>query len=304
MRTNGQSIAPAGETAGQADTHNHDNHIDPQYIKDADAEDCYANIDHDAMNKYAMEPWAHCKDAVGSFMSLRYYQREEFRSKLEPGDRQRVDHESTRLSEARRNFESNPKNEVLLKELHNCGEKWKAAVAMKTAIDKEPGKSREKQDEWSNHQPRSPKIGGTGWPNPLRTPVSRDQNTNGQQAANVPAANLVRGRVDEQAESNSESFEPDPYYGFKAYAIYFKKSKNGSYTRHDHPSDKFSEGPGSKKAKWPNQKILIRDLLQSTEGSPLMEPCEKDHIRYFHFPANNMGWIEVRLAPLFNSKDK
>jgi len=45
---------------------------------------------------------------------------------------------------------------------------------------------------------------------------------------------------------------------------------------------------------FPNQKISIQDLLADNEQiNPLMQPCGEDVIRYFHFPANNMTWVEV-----------
>lgn len=45
---------------------------------------------------------------------------------------------------------------------------------------------------------------------------------------------------------------------------------------------------------FPNQKMSVRDLLaEDRESNPLMQPCEDNMIRYFHFPANNMIWVEV-----------
>jgi hypothetical protein len=45
---------------------------------------------------------------------------------------------------------------------------------------------------------------------------------------------------------------------------------------------------------FPNQKVPISTLLAEDEDSnPLMQPCEDEMIRYFHFPANNMIWVEV-----------
>jgi hypothetical protein len=65
-----------------------------------------------------------------------------------------------------------------------------------------------------------------------------------------------------------------------AAVIFFKDSEP-----HDHPD--FDD-------KFPNQKVSIRTLLdKKNEKNPLMTKCPSDMIRYFHFPANNMGWIEV-----------
>ncbi len=52
--------------------------------------------------------------------------------------------------------------------------------------------------------------------------------------------------------------------------------------------------PGLENA-YPNQKILLSDLLADDETrNPLMQPCEEGVVRYFHLPANNMAWVEVR----------
>jgi hypothetical protein len=46
---------------------------------------------------------------------------------------------------------------------------------------------------------------------------------------------------------------------------------------------------------FPNQKISIKELLADKEDTnPLMQPCDDNMIRYFHLPANNMIWVEVR----------
>jgi hypothetical protein len=41
------------------------------------------------------------------------------------------------------------------------------------------------------------------------------------------------------------------------------------------------------------QKHSLNDGLFKKENNPLTKKCEKNAIRYFHIPANNMHWIEV-----------
>jgi len=66
----------------------------------------------------------------------------------------------------------------------------------------------------------------------------------------------------------------------KAAMIYFKKSR--PYTV-----------PGFEN-EFPSQKVSIKELLaDDEERNPLMWACGEDEVRYFHFPANNMVWIEV-----------
>ena len=76
-------------------------------------------------------------------------------------------------------------------------------------------------------------------------------------------------------------------YGFKACAIYFKNSQDG-YAKHTYVHAAFL--PGSK---FPNQKISVHDILKDTPDNPLKEECQEGQLRYFHFPSNNMRWIEV-----------
>lgn len=72
--------------------------------------------------------------------------------------------------------------------------------------------------------------------------------------------------------------------GIKSNVIFVKSSE--PYT---HPNPAFQ-------GEFPNQKIPLADLLDSNKDTnPLAWDCESDMIRYFHFPANNMSWIEVRL---------
>jgi hypothetical protein len=69
--------------------------------------------------------------------------------------------------------------------------------------------------------------------------------------------------------------------------IYFKRKEEGIHMEpHDH--EKFLP------SKFPDQKIKLSELLiDDLNINPLMWKCEKDMIRYFHIPANNMEWIEV-----------
>ena len=70
-----------------------------------------------------------------------------------------------------------------------------------------------------------------------------------------------------------------------ANVVYFKKPANGPHTHpYDHPhlEDTF-----------PNQNIPLSLLLSTSEKNPLTWRCEKDMIRWFHIPANNMLWVEV-----------
>lgn len=98
--------------------------------------------------------------------------------------------------------------------------------------------------------------------------------------------------MDDNPEDPRLKPKAEEEYGFKACAIYFKKSKDG-WMPDTHENSMFlPEG------KFPNQKISVHDLLKDTHEdperqNPLTEDCKEDQMRYFHFPSNNMRWIEV-----------
>jgi hypothetical protein len=70
-------------------------------------------------------------------------------------------------------------------------------------------------------------------------------------------------------------------YGFSASMILFRNAM--PYTHPDFDGT------------FPNQEIPVNELFYNKDErkNPLMRPCERDMIRYFHLPANNMIWLEV-----------
>lgn len=95
----------------------------------------------------------------------------------------------------------------------------------------------------------------------------------------VKAQNIQNGPPVDGSFS-ADGAEEDLTDTLKASVIFFKDSKP-----YDHPE--FDD-------KFPNQKISVRKLLDKNNNkSPLIAKRSSDMIRYFHFPANNMSWIEV-----------
>lgn len=93
----------------------------------------------------------------------------------------------------------------------------------------------------------------------------------------------------EETISTDNAVEPEPFYGLKAGVIYFRKVKDKETwvgCNSHHP--KFT-------GDFPNQKISMHEIfdVDKPDGNPLMQKCPPDEIRYFHFPTNNMIWIEV-----------
>jgi hypothetical protein len=90
------------------------------------------------------------------------------------------------------------------------------------------------------------------------------------------------------SESIPRSPEDEVILGdLRANVIYFKRKQGGKHPGpYDHPAldDTF-----------PHQRVPLSLLLEDNlKDNPLMWKCEKDMIRYFHIPANNMSWVEVK----------
>jgi hypothetical protein len=176
---------------------------------------------------------------------------------------ERVKHEEERIKQTRVNFSS--KKNRMMERLKSAKMAWKKEVKHK----RETYVERVKQQQQPGQHPWFPQR----W--------SRDQQLDLELLERVKSWN-------EEDEPEDESLKPklEKEYGFKACAIYFKKSEDG-WEPDTHPHPRFKDG------KFPNQKISVHDLIQPSPDNPLSEPCKDDQLRYFHFPSNNMRWIEV-----------
>jgi len=90
----------------------------------------------------------------------------------------------------------------------------------------------------------------------------------------------------EDDEKNPIDHSPDGSdYGHNGWLMLFKDGKRGTEMENRHCSGKF-----------PHQKIEIQQLL-SKEVDLLRRTENPNDLRYFHLPANNMAWVEVRGVP-------
>jgi hypothetical protein len=79
----------------------------------------------------------------------------------------------------------------------------------------------------------------------------------------------------------STSLEEDKGYGFVVPKITLKRNQG-------------SQGSGSSAfGEYFLKSYPVHDVLFDKDNNPLTEKCEEDTIRYFHFPANCMLWVEV-----------
>lgn len=79
--------------------------------------------------------------------------------------------------------------------------------------------------------------------------------------------------------------EEDKGYGFVAHeSVLTKDPESGSYGDYS-----------------PKQ-YPLHDVLYNKTASPLAQTCDDNKIRYFHFPANNMLWVEVCMLPFIHRR--
>lgn len=126
----------------------------------------------------------------------------------------------------------------------------------------------------------------------LRGTLERQPETKAGALLKVFTDSMNDWREVKRQEPFQERRQPDrPHYEnnnidceIKASMIFFKNSR---------PYDI----PGFQ-GTFPNQKTPISNMLAEDQDlNPLMQPCEENMVRYFHLPANNMIWVEVRLSP-------
>lgn len=215
---------------------------------------------------YAKEPWRHCKDAPNTYLSIRVQKRAEFLMKLgelNPKKRDRVEHEIERIKQTRKNFSAYSNKKDLMRELAESRQAWKNAVA------------KEKESDDPHPIARSER----------RASVMNFMRNRQHDTRRPPQPQAIVEHENERPGHGENKVELEPLYGFKACAMYFEKT-HSSWTGYTSKHKKYI-------GEFPNQKIPMQCILEETEGNPLTEPCGKDTIRYFHFPTNNMCWIEV-----------
>jgi len=250
---------------------NEDVHIDLQYAKHGCTREAFV-----------AEPWNNCKDHTNTFLSLRFNKREDFRSKLGEKEWKRVEHEEDRIEQTRVNFvfyvkknheEKRKRIEQtrgetvsdaelrdiigpdIMTRLKQAKQAWKAEVMKKRE---------EYAAEIQKHPPRS------------RNPT-----------LDLELLERVKfWAIDDDIAKSKLQPKTDLEYGFKACAIYFQNNGSG-YEKYKHENPNFLPGD------FPNQKMPVHNILADEARNPLAELCPPNRLRYFHFPSNNMRWIEV-----------
>lgn len=227
----------------------------------------HANHSCESTIEFAEQPWKHCTDHTNCYLGLRFDKREEFKMQMRQLDAKklkRIEHEEQRIEQTRVNFASYSKKERMMGRLKRARVEWKLEVKAK----------RQEYIEFIKHQDSA------------RARYPKQWCRNHQLDLDL-LARVASWTTDDKPENPALKALAEEEYGFRASAIYFKRSDHG-WQPDTHANPHFlPEG------KFPNQKIRVHDLLKDVENNPLSEPCEDGRMRYFHFPSNNMRWIEV-----------
>jgi hypothetical protein len=240
-----------------------DIHIDVQFAKVVPERNT-----PESAQKYAREPWKHYRDAPNTFLSIRVDARDEFMrqlKKLDPAKHGRVQHEIDRINETRLRFEAYKDKRHMFNALRASQRAWRNEVV--DNVDDYLEETLGKDPTVYEHRDRDVAL------------LRRLKNT-------WPLA-----AKDEPLSEDGRPLEPkkrDPDHGFKACAMYFSPSSDG--TGWVGASAEHIDFIG----KFPNQKIPVHQLLREDQNNPLTKN-EGHYLRYFHFPANNMSWVEVRV---------
>jgi hypothetical protein len=198
------------------------------------------------------------------FGCLRTSEREDFLQCLPERSRARIQEEEHHVAQLRSIFEARQDTEEgrLLRRHKQSLRRWREVARLKTGPQSPP------QNVPNGHLP-----------------------TNGEPPEDDPVDDeLQPGYKNRHAKSiNSKTYIQEASQDVDIYAqvMFFKNS--APHTIDDFLPEEF-----------PDQKMPLKRLLydENPEGNPLLRPCSEDMIRYFHVPANDMKWVEVRY--LFN----
>ncbi|KAI1080443.1 hypothetical protein F5B20DRAFT_580109 [Whalleya microplaca] len=266
-----------------------DVYIDKQFI----SSDCKDKED------YAREPWSYSRDKRGTYLSIRYSKREEFLGKLEDHDKIVVNNEIERIQTTADKFFIWDAKKPLQGMLRDQRNGWRNAVRHEMEKLKKEVSEDEKdiprkeryirtlqllKEQWDHGESNQPEPKSPKWLRRLGIPIRQPPDDE-----RAPDQDL---NMEEENVRSQKSNEVDEFHGFKAGVMYFAQDGSKLSGR---------DRPGCI-GTFPNQKMLVSNILKSDEGNILAEKCPPNCFRYFHFPSNNMTWIEQAIARYYNEK--
>ncbi|KAL8396769.1 hypothetical protein RB594_003739 [Gaeumannomyces avenae] len=256
--------------------------------------------------QYGQQPWryvddvSYTGDVANAYLSIRFDRREEFMRNLEEPNRTKVKREIDRINKALGRFQTYTDKQAMFEDLKSAREEWRSEVnetLSKRRNDVEekhtqPGQQLERRDRYRERyrallerlesKARCQPGGATTTPEPI-----------------VASGGILGPEIPEASETPKP---PEPLgsdCGFKARVMYFKQSSG--------PDGDMWEGFASphawyKGGKFPHQKISAQKLLDKDGGNPLIK-SEDEGLRWFHFPVNNMSWVEKAMARYYGEED-
>jgi hypothetical protein len=238
-------------------------------------------------------------DPLVSYFRCRYKERKDLLSLFEKRFRdkkhkyERIKQELARIDELRSEFDSS--HEFFMERLRTSRKTW-IQHAKKTCHDETPKVEKtiaalvKKHDENSrellsrkqyelNILKRVPKI-KLETPSTEKTPPkTEDSSISAESRQSTAIRTTEKQKTSSIGSAEAGDSLVDPDHGFMANMITLKK-----------------DSPGSSYVHFEMEKYSVNKALDGSPDNPLKQRCkhcEPDTLRYFHFPANNMAWIEV-----------
>jgi hypothetical protein len=217
-------------------------------------------------------------DAWGKYLSMRFAQRPAFYESLEPSEKELIRKEVQRIKYFRENFEtqllSPSRSNALSASLAASRSTWRKAALLRCKEELKTWDAKIancKDTDFSLKRQYN-----------IISQVQLWESKEYSKLQNDIAPESYIHDLDLQT-SSMEDNPDESNYGYNGWMIVFEKGKGGVTV--DHP---LCHGH------FPNQKISIQQLLYNKSQTPLKRTESNEHLRYFHLPANNMKWVEVR----------
>lgn len=201
-------------------------------------------------------------NALILYFRCRYDDRERLKQIFNDAERSRIDLELERIEKLRSAFAQRVENNPLVQSMTRSRISWRRYAKEKCAskVEKEKVKSL------------------------LRGAQNQELKQRYREHASL-LQRVEKWTITPDPVRPNTSLEEDKGYGFMVQKIILKR---------------IQEFPGSGISSFGKYHLdthQVHDVLYKKENNPLTEKCEEDTIRYFHFPANNMLWVEVCDAP-------
>ncbi|KAB5586057.1 hypothetical protein GE09DRAFT_51240 [Coniochaeta sp. 2T2.1] len=239
------------------------------------------------------------------YFSLRYGERDASKKSLGHHESDRLDKEIQRIDNIRARLESEPKGDSerqVLEELRAARKAWRQETIERLAKRQSPGGT------WRQKKPANKGKGGKKQSE--EDPKNREENLQRERERVARTLSVLRRlqngedavaseKQDTEASASTSSSTGHDGLDFRSYAMYFERADLGW-------EGKTYQGSDWLTGEFPNQKVSARRLLESSpkniteeKKNPLAQRND-EYLRYFHFPTNNMAWIEDAIARYYD----